>query len=273
MDKRGDEQEEEEKPEPSLPGRRRYGRRMGDIKDQDASSHMWIVSFTDVMALMLTFFVMLFAMSEPAKQDWSEMTSALNNEFNKFYGPLFNRGPVDAINIARIDFDQALDINYLSALLDSIIVETPSLSAIEIIPQPGSLVIALPQDLLFDSGQADIKDVGARALYALGGSLSRIKNKIEVAGHADPRPIQGENAKFGSNWELSLARAANVAALLNSVGYEKNIDVRGFSSGRYDDLAAIEDQERRESLSRRVDIVILDHDGRKKQLLFDLELP
>ncbi|MCB9996496.1 MAG: OmpA family protein [Rhodospirillales bacterium] len=248
---------------------KRFHRRTGDIHGQEESSHIWLISFTDVMALMLTFFVLLFSMTEPAKQDWSEITSAMQAEFNKFYGSLHSRGPQDSINIARVNFNQALNIRYLEALLESVIGENELLENVSMIPQAGHLIVSLPRELLFDAGSADVREEGKRALYALGGSLARIKNKIEVTGHADPRVITASDGSFESNWELSLVRAANVAALLESVGYEREITVRGHSSGRYEDLYGIADEQQRLDLSRRVDIIILDHDGSKEKVFFD----
>ncbi|MBI4031581.1 MAG: OmpA family protein [Proteobacteria bacterium] len=250
--------------------RRRYGRRMGDVNSQQSGPPIWLITFTDTIALMLTFFVMLFAMSTPADKEWSEITAALFGQLNKFYGPSFNRGPVDALNLQRVDFDRALDISYLSALMESVVEDNENLSGARFIEQPGMLIISLPQDLLFEPGNADISEKGARALYGLGGALSRIKNKVEVWGHADPRPFQGQERTYESNWELSLARAANVAGVLNDVGYEKTINIIGNSSGRYQDLSAITDEDMRMDLARRVDIVIYNHDGRKKEPLFDL---
>lgn len=253
---------------------KRYGRRLGDVSAGESRTIVWMITFTDVMGLMLTFFVMMFAMSKPAPQQWEEITSALHNEFNKLYGATFNRGPTDEINIGKINYDRALDINYLTTLLEAITKDSEYLQQARLIKQPGRLIISMPQELLFHPGDAVITDEGARALYALGGTLSRIKNKIQIAGHADPRPVHsGEIAEFGSNWDLSLARAASVAGLLNSVGYDQDIDIVGMASGRYDDLGAIKDEVKRLDLARRVDIVLLDNDGRKKELLFDLISP
>lgn len=249
---------------------KRFHRRLGDIHEQDKSSNVWLISFTDVMALMLTFFVLLFSMTEPAKQDWSEITSAMQSEFNKFYGAVANRGPQDSINIDKINFDQALNISYLGALMETVIGDSKFLEDVTLIPQPGQLVISLPRDLLFDSGDAAVKEDGSRALYALGGSLSRIQNKIEIMGHADPRPVDSTSGAFESNWDLSLARAANVAAILESVGYQNEITVRGHSSGLYEDLRDIvQNEDQRRDLARRVDIVVMDHDGSKQRVFLD----
>lgn len=247
---------------------KRYHRRRGDMHEAEESSHVWLISFTDVMALMLTFFVLLFSMSVPTKENWSDITAAMNSEFNKFYGAVAQRGPQDSINIDRINFNRALNIGYLAALMDTVMADNELLKQATLTPQPGQLVISLPRDLLFEGGSASVREEGSRALYALGGSLSRIKNRIEIIGHADPRPV-GETSEFESNWDLSLMRAANVAAILEKVGYESDITIRGHASGLYQDLRSVGDEEQRLALSRRVDIIVMDHDGNKNRVFLE----
>lgn len=260
-DKKNEKDEEALRP---ITGRRR-SRRMGDIHEQEESSQVWLISFTDVMALMLTFFVLLFSMTEPTKEDWSEITSALHSEFNKFYGSFQSLGPQDTINIARMNFNQALNMDYLESLLESSNAQSKFLENVTLNKMSDRLVISLPRELLFEPGQATVKEDGTRALYALGGTLSRVRNKVEIVGHADPRPVS-EGNRYDSNWELSMARAASVAGILETVGYDRNLTIRGASSGRYDDLADLGDEQRRLDLSRRVDIVVLNHDGSRQKI-------
>ena len=106
-----------------------------------------------------------------------------------------------------------------------------------------------------------VKSQANQALFTLAGALGRIKNRVEIVGHTDPRPVSG--GQYPSNWELSLARATNVAAVLENVGYEQDVVVRGQASGRYDDLPDTVNAADRLDLSRRVDIVVMEDDGRR----------
>jgi len=247
--------------------RRRFNRRAGD---QTGGASIWLLSFTDVMALMLTFFVLLFSMSHPKKEQWEEFSKKVQENFNRFEGRPLNRSHENAVNINKVNFSKALDLKYLEALIENVMEEEPSLRRIRMFPHGTSLIVSLPQNLLFDVGEAQVQVQGTKALYVLAGTLSRIKNRVEVVGHTDPRPVRGDN--FPSNWELSLARAANVAAVLETVGYKRPITVRGHASARYYDLPETLDRQERLDVSRRVDIVIMEDDGRRMQL-FDLGLP
>jgi len=252
---------------PKILSRRRYGRRVGDA---GGLGNIWMISFTDVMALMLTFFVLLFAMSNPDHEKWENLADALQENFNKFYGKPLSRGTADAINIEKINYNQALDLNYLQALLQSLVDKEASLEDVLLITQRRSLIISLPQNVLFETGSTDVKEEARRALFTIAGSLARIQNRVEIIGHADPRPVTG--GEYASNWELSLARAAQVAAVLENVGYENDVMIRGQASGRYQDLPDTMSEEARQELSRRVDIVIMEDDGERKKL-FDIGMP
>ncbi len=225
---------------------------------------LWLITFTDVMALMLTFFVMLYSMSVPEEEKWEDMTDAFTVSFSQFESPKWYQGPQDTINIDKLDFSRALDLKYLNALVSEIIEKDEKLENVVIIPQKDRLILSLPTELLFKSGQSEVTVKGKRSLFSLGGPLSRIRNQVEVIGHADPRPIQSEGGRFSSNWELSLSRAANVASVLENVGYVRSIIVRGLSSARYDELPVELSEEERLSLSRRVDIVIMKDDGSQR---------
>ncbi len=249
----------------------KYYRRRRRIADSEQGSSTWLISFTDVMALMLTFFVLLFAMSNPKMEKWEEMTNTVQKNFNKFYGQPLERGNQETLNIEKVNFSRALNLTYLRAIIEKLVAQEPTLNNVQIIELDDRLIISLPQELLFDAGLADVKPSSEKALFALAGTLNRIKNRLEIAGHADPRPI-GANSEYSSNWELSLARGMNVAAALENVGYAQDVIVRGMSSGRYYDLSNDFTENEKLDLSRRVDLIVMKDDG-KRLKLFDIGLP
>lgn len=241
-----------------------YNRRLGD--GGSGGTPIWLISFTDVMALMLTFFVMLFAMSDTKSKSLADVMSSLKSELNKYYGRPLSQGQVDTINLDRINFDKALNINYLASIFVRLIQENEALDVVSIQVMEDHLILSLPQSLLFAPARAELSDDGARALYALGGALTRMKNQVEIVGHADPRPVTSENARYDQNWALSLGRALSVSATLQSVGYDQPMILRGLGSGRYQDLPQDMPEAQKMDLSRRVDIIIHNHDGRGNRL-------
>ena len=248
----------------------RTGRRMNDVSP-DEPNMIWLITFTDVMGLMLTFFVLMFAMSTPEQKSFAEMTSALQSEFNRFYGKMLSAGPEDSIHISRIDYDRALDIRYLEALMRSTIAGSEVLLPVEIMPQKDHLVLSLPEGMLFDPGQAAVKPGATALFFALGGAFPEIKNRGAWGGNGAPHPAPAAGEDV-SDWELSLSRAVAVAAVLDKVGYNEAVVVRGAGRGRYGEMEGI-DEKHRLDLSRRVDIDIMNHDGRRRSAAGPVLIP
>lgn len=94
------------------------------------------------------------------------------------------------------------------------------------------LRVDLVEEVLFDSGQATIKPAGLEVLKRVGEILKKAANRnIDVQGHTDNVPIGAELAKrFPTNWELSTARATNVARFLQET---VKIDPRLLSATGY----------------------------------------
>ena len=269
--KRKKQKDDEEDQEEEVVEKPHFYRRRRQIQPEKQGSSIWLISFTDVMALMLTFFVLLFAMSHPKKEQWDNFTNAIQKNFNQYQGKPLNRSIQDTINIEKVNFARVLDLSYLRLIIEDIVKKEPSLQRIELIQLNDRLIISMPEDMLFDSGSVEIKSSANKALFALAGNLNRIKNPVEIAGHADPRPVSG-GGSFSSNWELSLYRAVTVAATLENLGYAQDVIVRGMASSRYYDLGNQFTEEKKLALSRRVDIVVM-RDSRKKLKVFDIGLP
>lgn len=228
---------------------------------------LWMITFADIMAIMLTFFVLLYSMSVIQEEAWENINSSLTRGLSKGIsvakGPKWYAGEQDTLSIDKLNFSKALDLGYLQGLVETSLQNNEDLQGLVIIPNDDRLILSLPSDVLFEAGQSEMSLSGKKALFALGGTLEHIRNRIEVIGHSDPRPV-GENESFASNWELSLSRANSVAAILEQVGYTRPVIVRGLSSARYDELPDALPEQERLNLSRRVDLVIMKDDGRHK---------
>jgi len=83
----------------------------------------------------------------------------------------------------------------------------------------GRMVLQLPNDVLFDSGQTELKPAGKKALEAVAGVMQVMGHRaFQIAGHTDNVP--SKNHRFGSNWELSSGRALGVVHFLVGKGVQ-----------------------------------------------------
>ncbi len=117
----------------------------------------------------------------------------------------------------------------------------------------GRMLIALPNDVLFDSGRTEVKREGKEAIGKIAQVLATIMDRrFLVAGHTDNVPIK--TARFPSNWELSTARAVEVVRLLVLGGMRPQV-LGSAGYAEFDPVAANDTPEAR-AQNRRIEIVL-----------------
>lgn len=218
-----------------------------------AASAAWLFTFTDLVLLLLTFFVMMFAMATPRTEALKAMAEGLSTRL----GPLVERPTTEtAAGHAVQGFAerQATDLGYLRAVIEQMKARDPGLAGLVVRDAGDRLILSLPADLTFAPGDTRFSPEGSRLLSEVGNMLSRLGNRIAVAGHADQDALRG--AATVSTWELSLGRAAAVAHALRRSGYPDDIEILGYADTRFGELAGLPDAVRH-TLARRVDVVVL----------------
>jgi chemotaxis protein MotB len=117
----------------------------------------------------------------------------------------------------------------------------------------GRMVLRLSNDVLFDSGHAELKPAGKRALTEVATVLRTIPaRQFQVAGHTDNEPIRF--SPFRSNWELSTARALEVTGFLIGQG----MDPHALSAAGYGEFDPVSDNDTAlgKALNRRTEITL-----------------
>lgn len=126
----------------------------------------------------------------------------------------------------------------------------------------GKLTVNMLDAVLFDLGKAEIRPEGMVVLQKVVDVLKDVKGKvIRVEGHTDNLKIHGALAKkYPSNWELSAARAVNVAKYLQEKGIDPTI-LSGSAFSEYKPVASNDTQEGR-AQNRRIEIVLIPEEFR-----------
>lgn len=124
---------------------------------------------------------------------------------------------------------------------------------LQIVLRSGRMVLVLPNDVLFDSGRADVKPAGKEALGEIAHVLSTLGDRrFQVAGHTDDEPIRVSGYK--SNWELSSARGLAVVAFLVKSGMRpETMSAAGY--GEFDPVSPNDSPENK-SKNRRIEITL-----------------
>jgi chemotaxis protein MotB len=124
---------------------------------------------------------------------------------------------------------------------------------LKVVIRNGRMIIALPNDILFDSGKVDVKAEGKKALAGVAQALATVGDRdFLVAGHTDDLPIK--TAQFPSNWELSTRRAVEVVHYLVSQGMKPKV-LAAAGYGEFDPAVANDSAEHR-AQNRRIEIVL-----------------
>ena len=124
----------------------------------------------------------------------------------------------------------------------------------------GKLTVNMEAAILFDSGKADVKDDGLEILKKMVETLISVKDKaIRIEGHTDNVQISGGlTRQFPTNWELSAARAINVAKYLQQQGVDPAI----LSAAAFAEYKPVADNGTKEgrAKNRRIEITLVAKD-------------
>jgi len=199
------------------------------FKQESSGRERWMVSYVDVLTILLIFFVAIAAHSLPSLQAT----------------PPPPPPPAAKPDTPRPDPHPAL-IEAQRKLAEH---------NLDLRMEARGLVISLPQTILFKSGDDQIGPDARPIVREIADVLRDLPNRVELIGNADSVPIH--NQRFKNNWELSAARGLRLLELLSgSYGIpESRLSVS--SEGSYKPKGPNDSPEGR-ATNRRVEIVILD---------------
>jgi chemotaxis protein MotB len=196
-----------------------------DGAQRDPASGGWLITFTDLIGLMLAFFIMLFAMSDVDQNRWENLAALVSGEkaADGKNGHAAPSAPSPAPVATEVPAPPlGRDIGYLAALLPAKLASEPSLAAARVVPGPGRVAIVLPQaDLLEGDGRL-VSAVGRERLAAIRSIIVNLPNAVRIEAHVAGRAHRPEA------WSHAAARAAAVATVLATAGYPHPLEARGY---------------------------------------------
>lgn len=237
---------------------RKLGRRAGR---KYGGGPGWLVTLVDLVSLMLAFFVMRFAMTTIDSPSFDNAAASISIALGKTVSTIEGAAPPQVLGVETERRGVGFRLSYLEPLLRAKLARDPVLQSARIERSGDRLIVSLPSDLLFGTGAAVLTPSARVAVAELSTALATLPNRIEILGHADPRPITSGGA-LGSNRALSLARADAVAVALVDAGLPRMPVSAGMGDSRFYAVDPTAPMERRYALARRVEVVILPERGR-----------
>ena len=272
------------------PGRRRPKKH----EEEEHENHeRWLVSYADMVTLLMCLFIVLFAMSQVDKAKFAALASGLSESFGAPISVMAGTTPegavleglpgavdiasaippdpsvqdaqVDAAAAAaaaerakRVAAEAASAYDELAAARDKLeaaLAEAGYAGAARYeIDERGLVVHIVADAVLFDAEQAVLRPEGRQILDAVAPTLIDLPNVLRVEGHANHLPVS-RGGPWPSNWELSAYRATTVLRYLSSDGVpEPRMYAAGYGSTQ---PLVPQTDPTAITVNRRVDIVVL----------------
>ena len=256
----------------------RSGGGSSDEPEPEEKTDGWMTTYSDMVTLLMTFFVLMFAISNVDANKAALMFAAFSREgltaeayekIAEIYGP-----PTDDLEADRIPPPQTSptptphlppeieesnpQMDALAALLQSYIDEMGLGESIKLLYNGDYLLLTLANDIWFASGSAVVTPDMRETAAVLAQLISEAYNEdnpfeIVVAGHTDNVPIN--TAQYPSNWHVSVARAVNFMEILL---FDSGLDSGQFSARGFGEERPLDTNDTPEGrqANRRVEVLI-----------------
>jgi chemotaxis protein MotB len=219
----------------------------------------WLVSYADFITLLFAFFVVMFAVSQVDTKKLGHFTESFSRAVGVNVLPMTGSSLLEGQSMAEQqekaqgDSDSSGELDQLGNALGAMAGSAgDALKGLQIIRRGNELVLRLPENIFFDTGDAKVKSGTAGTLKLIAPRLLERHVEVRVEGHTDDRPIV--SGRYHSNWELSSARAIGVMTILMSEGLPpERVSIAGY--GEYRPIASNANEDGRRQ-NRRVDLVV-----------------
>jgi len=215
-----------------------------------------MVTYGDMMTLLLCFFVLLFSFSTIDVVKFRNVIIELQGALGVLSGGpmVLNLGDIPARQITENPAADTRQMEQIEEAIEDKIEEEGLDGSIETSINERGLMIRFTDTALFDLGKADIKPGVVPVLDVIAQEISQVSNRVQVEGHTDPSPIH--TAQFPSNWELSTARATAVIHYMIENGGISPHQLSAAGYAFYYPVVPNTTPENR-AKNRRVDVIIL----------------
>ncbi|MDV3425967.1 MAG: OmpA family protein, partial [Bacillota bacterium] len=244
---------------------------MGRRKKMSADNGVhneWLATFSDTVTLLLTFFILLYSFSMVDAKKFKSVSIALQTVLSGRGGISVldynnSNGDVPAVGETNSDTESLLDERLKAqqienqALFTKLKKEVASagLNAnVKVFTETKGVVLEFSDNVLFDSGKAEIKGNSLIILDKVSNIIKDIPNEIVVEGHTDNVPVK--NPEYKSNWELSCFRAVNVLKYFVEVRKINPARLSAVGYGEYKPIVK-NDSELNKAKNRRVNVMVL----------------
>ncbi|WP_027633933.1 OmpA family protein [Clostridium hydrogeniformans] len=226
----------------------------------------WILTYSDTVTLLLTFFILLYTFSTVDNQKLKSISQAFQAMFTGQPGQSIIEGsgvtpdaPLESeVNPENMNGELYNVYEQVKAFID----ENQLDASLQIKEDERGIILQMKDSILFESGKAELKEESTPMLSKISGLINSLNNPVIVEGHTDNVPIS--NYIFKSNWELSTARSVSVVRYFIEGKGLKPERFTAAAYGQYKPIAPNDNDENR-AKNRRVNILLVVSEKEKKK--------
>ena len=215
----------------------------------------WIVTYADMVTLLLTFFVMLVAISSVNTEQFEKIMRSIQFTVGASVAPGGKVGRIDTHDVRRrsLTTPSGAENEPLLEDIQETINQKDLQDSVQVVQQGNKVIIRVKGKVLFPTASSQFDPQATRVLKELAKIvMQHPEYRLDVGGHTDPRPIS--TPKFDSNWELSALRATRVLRYL----VDQGVNPRRMTATGYADTDPIAPNTSLENMAknRRVEFVL-----------------
>lgn len=232
-----------------------------------AGALRWLLTYADMITLLMVFFIVLYSMSQVDSAKYQELQRSLQVALSSGSIIQFQEQPIhtntpgpgkapsatgEGLGNTKEDPLELLGRDVATALNELV-----KAGEIRVSTTERGTVISMQGSVLYALGDAEIRPGAEPVLHEVAQALARVPNSVVVEGYTDDYPIN--TPQFPSNWELSTRRATNVVRFLIE---REGLAPQRFSAAGYGEYRPLfpNNSDANRAKNRRVDIVILKTD-------------
>ncbi len=186
---------------------------MGKKQECPKGAPMWMVTFGDMMSLLLCFFVLLLSFSTMDPAMYKEISGSLKNAFGVQREKIIYEIPKGVDVISR-DFTPIFNVDVILEKIKSAIRLELLKGEVQVEALDDRVILRLDDEVTFKPGSVEMQPGARPILTKIRDVIKAVPGEILVAGHTDNVPIKSQ--RFSSNWALSALRASTVVEFLLS---------------------------------------------------------
>jgi len=223
----------------------------------------WVMTFADLVTLLMVFFILLFAMGSIEEEKWKQMKSSLKDALGQENIPeagiregldVIKERVLDETTIHAVDEVGAMvakEVEEIASEVEEFVFKNKLAGKVEVSSDERGAIVTLSDTVMFPPGKSRMTYTGDEIIKQVFDILKQFSYQVKIEGHTDNVPMNTQ--QYPSNWELSAARAAEVARKLVKAGFNPtNLSIEAFAQYR---PKVPNDSRQGRATNRRIEIV------------------